>query len=72
MNQTELNDFIIEILQDIIELESMLKVLKDSACSERNEIEMVDIGNTLEVIVAKISNARISLNKYINTTFNKS
>jgi hypothetical protein len=71
MNDLELNDFIIEILQDVIELESMLKVLKDSACSERSEITMTDIGNTLEVIVAKISNTNISLNKYINITFNK-
>lgn len=69
MNQIELNDFIIEIFQDLKELESMLKVLKDSAYSEKNEIEMIDIGNTLEIIVAKISNARISLNKYIDTAF---
>lgn len=72
MNTIELNDFIVEIFQDLKELESMLKVLKDSACSERNEIEMVDVGNTLEVVVAKISNAKNSLDKYINTAFKKS
>lgn len=70
MDKIDLNDFIIEILQDFIELESMLKVLKDSAYSERCEIEMSDIGNTLEVIVAKTSNTKFSLNKYIDTVYN--
>jgi len=70
MNNIELNDFAIEILQDFIELDSMLKVLKDDVCSKSNEIEMFDIGNTLEITVAKISNTKISLNKYIDTAFN--
>ena len=30
-NNVDLNDFVIDILQDFIELESMLKVLRDSA-----------------------------------------
>lgn len=70
MDKIELNNFIIGILQDFIELESMLKVLKDSAYSKNSEIEMSDIGNTLEVIVAKTSNTKISLNKYIGTVYN--
>lgn len=71
MKNLELNDFIIEILQDFIELESMLKVLKDSAYSKNSEIEMSDIGNTFEVIVAKTSNTKLSLNKYIDIAFDK-
>lgn len=70
MDNIDLNDFIIEISQDIIELESMLKVLKDSVFNENNEITMFDIGNTLEIIIAKISNTKYSLNKYIDTTYN--
>lgn len=69
MDNIELNDYIIEILQDLIELESMLKVLKDSAYNERCEITMIDIGNSLEIIVAKISNTKISLNKFIDIAF---
>lgn len=70
MDNVDLNDFIIEILQDIIELESMLKVLRDSVFNENNEITMFDIGNTLEVIITKISNTKHSLNKYIDTVYN--
>lgn len=71
MNNIELNDFIIEIMQDFIELESMLKVLKDSAYNERCEITMLDIANSLEVIVAKTSNTKMALNKFIDAAFNK-
>lgn len=71
MDNIELNDYIIEILQDLIELESMLKVIKDSAYNDRCEITMIDIGNSLEIIVAKISNTKISLNKFIDIAFNR-
>lgn len=71
MNDIELNDFIIEILQDIIELESSLKVLKDATYSKSNEISMIDVSNNLEIIIAKIYNTKISLDKYIDTVFCK-
>jgi len=70
-NNISLNDFTIDILQDFIELESMLKVLRDSAYNKNNEITMLDIANTLEIIIPKLSNTKISLNKYIDTAFNK-
>ena len=47
----------------------ILKVLKDSAYSENHEIKMFDIANTLEIIIAKISNTRHSLDKYIDIAF---
>ena len=64
--KTNLNDFIIEILQDFNEIQSITRVLKDSVY---NEITMIDIGNTLELIISKISNTKYSLNKYIDQTF---
>lgn len=69
MNKIDLNDFIINILQDFIEIESMLKVLRDSAFNENNEITMLDIGNTLEVTIAKTSNTKHSLDKYIDIAY---
>lgn len=69
MNKIDLNDFIINILQDFIKIESMLKVLRDSTFNENNEITMLDIGNTLEVIIAKMSNTKHSLDKYIDVAF---
>lgn len=71
MDTIDLNDFITEILQDFIEIESMLKVLRDSAYNKNNDITMLDIGNTLEIIVAKISNTNSSLDKYIDVAFSK-
>jgi hypothetical protein len=69
MQKIDLNDYIMDILQDIIEIESIMKVLKDSANNENNEIEMIDVGNTLEIMITKMSNVKYSLNKYINLSF---
>lgn len=69
MDKIDLNDFVISILQDFTEIESMLKVLRGSAFNENNEITMLDIGNTLEVIIAKMSNTKYSLDKYIDVAF---
>ena len=66
---TDLNDFAIEIIQDFNEIESITKVLKDSVCNENNEITMIDIGNTLELVISKMSNTKYSLNKYIDQAF---
>lgn len=71
MTNIELNDLIDKILRDVTELESMLQVLKDASFSTSQEISMEDVGNTLEVMVDKTYNTRISLNKYINTVFCK-
>lgn len=71
MNKIDLNDFIINILQDFIKIESMLKVLRDSTFNENNEITMLDIGNTLEITIAKMSNTKHSLDKYVDTAYNK-
>jgi hypothetical protein len=69
MDKLDLNDFITEIFQDLKEIESIMKVLKDSVYNNNNESTMTDIENTLEIIIAKISNTTISLDKYINMTF---
>jgi hypothetical protein len=69
MENKDLNDFIVDIFQDFKEIESMMKVLKDSVFNENNEISMIDIGNTLEIIITKMSNTKISLDKYIDITF---
>lgn len=69
MDNIDLNDFIAEILQDLKEIESVMKVLKDSTYNHNNESTMIDIGNTLEIIIAKISNTKISLDKYIDIAF---
>ena len=66
-----MNDFIIDIYQDFIEIESILKVLKDSAYNENNECTMKDLGNTLEILIAKMTNTKNSLNKFIEETFDK-
>ena len=58
-----------EIFQDFKEIESMMKVLKDSAYNDNHESTMVDIGNTLEIIIAKMTNTKNSLNKYIDISF---
>jgi hypothetical protein len=65
MQNIDLNDFIMDILQDIIEVQSVMEVLKDSAHNENNGIIMTDVGNTLEILIAKMSNTKHSLNKYI-------
>lgn len=69
MQNIDLNDFIIDILQDFIEELSLIKVLRDSVYRENNEITMVDVGNTLEILISKMSNTKISLNKYIDNAF---
>ena len=69
MQNKELNDFIVDILQDFCEIQSMTKILKESVYSENNEISMVDVGNTLEILVAKICNTKHSLDKYIDIAF---
>jgi hypothetical protein len=69
MDKVDLNDFVIDIFQDFKEIESMLKILKDSVYNENIESTMIDIGNTLEIIIAKMSNTRNSLDKYIDVVF---
>jgi len=59
------------IFQDIYETESMIKILRESVYSENDAITMSDIGNTLEIVVAKISNIKYSLDKYIDKAFNR-
>jgi hypothetical protein len=71
MQNVELNDFIIDIFQDICETESMMKILRESVYSENGAVAMSDIGNTLEIVVAKISNIKYSLNKYIDEAFDR-
>ncbi len=71
MKNVELNDFIVDIFQDICETESMMKILRESVYSENGAVTMSDIGNTLEVVVAKISNIKYSLDKYIDTAFDR-
>ena len=69
MENIDMNDFIMDIFQDFVEIESMMKVLKDSAFNENNESTMTDLGNTLEIVIAKMSNTKNSLNKFIKDTF---
>ena len=71
MKNVELNDFIIAISQDICETESMMKILRESVYAENGAVTMSDIGNTLEIVVAKISNIKYSLNKYIDIAFDR-
>jgi len=66
--QNEINDFFVDIIQDFNEIESLLKVLKDSVNSENNEIVFADIANTLEIVLSKIYNTKISLNKVTEIT----
>ena len=66
MKNTNLNDFVMDIVQDIIEIQSMTKVLKDSTNNENREIVMTDVTNSLEILIAKITNVKISLDKYID------
>lgn len=69
MQNKDLNDFIVDILQDFEEIQSMMKILKESVNSENKEISMTDVGNTLEILIAKISNTKHSLDKYIDVAF---
>lgn len=69
MNKKCLNDFIMDVFQDFVEIESMLKVLKNSTSNENCEILMEDVGNILEIVTAKMNSAKISLSKYIDDAF---
>ena len=71
MQNVELNDFIIDIYQDLMETESMIKILRESVYVENGAVTMSDIGNTLEIVVAKIANIKHSLDKYIDTAFDR-
>ena len=46
-------------------------VLKDSVGNENKEIKFSDISNTLEIIIAKVHNANISLDKFIQISFDE-
>ena len=48
-----------------------MKILKNSVCNNSSETTIVDIGNALEIITAKISNTINSLDKYIDVSFNR-
>lgn len=72
MGDAELNDFIRDIFQDICEIESLLKVAKEALNNDNGSISKEDTINTLEIILSKTLNSKFSLNKYINTAFNKS
>jgi len=69
MDEADLNDFMIDIFQDFKEIVSMLKILKDSVFNDNVESTMIDVGNALEIIIAKMSNTKISLDKYIDIVF---
>ena len=71
MSNVKLNDSIVDIIQDICETESMIKVLRESLYSENGAVTMSDIGNTLEIVIAKTSNIKYSLDKYIDIAFNR-
>lgn len=66
----ETNDFIVETMQDFNEIYSILKVLKDSINNENPEIELNDISNTLEIIIAKVHNTKLALDKCAEITLN--
>ncbi len=69
MEKVNLNDFVIDILQDLCEIQSIVQVLKNAVYNENSDIKMSDVGNTLEVITAKMYNINHSLNKYANIAF---
>lgn len=69
MNKKAQNDYIADIFQDFCEIESLTKILKDSINNENKLFSMFDIENTLEILITKMTNTKISLNKYINNSF---
>lgn len=69
MKDTELNDFFVEILQDINETQSLVRVIKDSTNNENAEITIKDINNTMELLYAKVTNIKLSFEKGINEIF---
>ena len=71
MKNVELNDYIVDTFQDICETESIVKILKESIYSQNDAVTLIDIENTLEIVVAKISNIKYSLDKYIDIAFGR-
>ncbi len=71
MQNVELNDCIVDIFQDFCETESILKILKESIYAQNDAITMSDVGNTLEIVIAKVSNIKHSLDKYIDVAFSR-
>jgi len=69
MNKKAQNDYIIDIFQDFCEIESLMKILKDSVNNENRLFSLTDIENTLEILITKMTNTNFSLNKYINSSF---
>ena len=63
-----INDFFVDVIQDFNEIESLLRVLKDSVNNENSEIVFADVANTLEIVLSKIYNTKISLNKVTEIT----
>jgi hypothetical protein len=68
MLEENLNDFLVGIIQDLKEAESTMKVLKDSANNNCN-IEMNDVANTLELIIAKINSAKYLIERHVDEEF---
>jgi hypothetical protein len=60
----ETNDFLVDIIQDFNEIQSILKVLKDSLNNENNEIVFKDVANSLEIVISKMHNTNLSLDKF--------
>lgn len=69
MNKKAQNDYIADVFQDFCEIESLTKILKDSVNNENKLFLMSDIENTLEILITKMTNTRISLHKYINNSY---
>lgn len=66
--EKEINDFFVDITQGFNEIASILKVLKDSLTNENNEIVFKDVANALEIIISKMHNTQISLDKFAEMT----
>ncbi len=71
MEEAKLNDIIIDIFQSIGEQESLIRILKEAINNENDRITMPDISNALEIILSKHSNIKLSLDRYIDLSFNK-
>lgn len=71
MQKAGLNDSIVDIFQDICETESMIKILRESVYADNGAVTMSDVGNALEIVAAKISNIKYSLDKYIDVAFDR-
>lgn len=65
MEQFE-KDFLINILQDICEIKSLINVLKTCVYNSKDELNSRDIENSLEILYTKISNTEINLDKFID------